>query len=402
MRLRFYKTIFLLIVMSVFSLNAYSQVIRLPFRYVQSFIILEVKLEGILPLKLIFDTGAEYNLLFNRSHTDLILDSYLRDIKVLGSDLSREVEAILTDSLNINIEDKLKEKFQFIVLKESNTHLSEVIGERVDGILSAKFLKNKVFEIDYQRLRINIYNSKLSEKKLSKYQVCKINVHKDKPYVYSDLSLSNTDSVYHMNFLLDTGAGLAVLIYKDEQASLQIPDKFIPGKIGSGIGGVVEGYISRSKYLSFCKTKYEDVVSNFQKVSSTYYLQEKKYKQGIIGNQILDHYSIIFNYIDELIYLKRIKGKDHNRYDRSGLSIIAGGYNLDQYIVAHLIPGSPGDQAGIHVGDIISGINGISSEFYNLQKIQGMLSSKKRESVRLSLKRNGKKVKREIILHDIL
>ncbi|NOT36470.1 MAG: PDZ domain-containing protein [Saprospiraceae bacterium] len=379
-----------------------SQTTKIPFRYVQSFIIIEVKLEGVIPLRLLFDTGAEHNLLFDRSATDLIKDVYLRDIKVLGSDLIQEIPAMLTDYMGISLENTLERKVQFIVLKEFNQHLSSVIGERIDGILSAKIFANKVFEIDYKKHRIIVYDNKPAHKKLSHYQECKINIYKNKPYVFSDLSLSNSDSVYNLNFLLDTGAGLALLIYKNEQTTLQIPEKGLPGKLGSGLGGVVEGYITRSKYLSFCKTRYDDVVSNFQEVSTIYSDKESRFKQGLIGNQILDHYSIIFDYSQEKMYLKRDKKIDNFRYDRSGLSLICSGVNFDQFYIAHIIPGSPADQSRILIGDQLLSVNRIPCSFLTLHGIQTMLCKESGKKIRLKLLRNGKRIVREVYLQNLL
>ncbi|MEO6190811.1 MAG: hypothetical protein ABIO44_11075, partial [Saprospiraceae bacterium] len=92
------KLILLAVLFFSFNLDTFASSIKIPFKYVQSFIILDIKLENIIPLKLIFDTGAEYNLLFNRTYTDLIKDAYLREVKIMGSDLSVEIPALLTQS----------------------------------------------------------------------------------------------------------------------------------------------------------------------------------------------------------------------------------------------------------------------------------------------------------------
>lgn len=390
------------LVILLLPIESNCQRTRVPFRYVQSFIILDVKLEGVIPLKLIFDTGAEHNLLFDRTYTDIISNAYLREIKVLGSDLKHEIPALLTDTLDVGVESKINDRLQFIVLKEYNQHLSEIVGEKIDGIISAKIFSQNVFEIDYVKQRITIYKRKPGNNKLSEYQECKIQIYKNKPYVFSDISISNSDSVYNLNFLLDTGAGLALLIYKDEQSTLTIPEKVLPGKLGSGIGGIVEGYITRSKYLSFCKSRYENVVSNFQEISTAYSEKESKFKQGLIGNQILDHYSIIFDYSHEIMYLKRTGKSAAYRYDRSGISIICSGVDFDQFYIAHIIPGSPADQSRIMAGDKLISINGIPTAFLSLGGIQKTLSREPGKMVRLKLLRNGDKISRKLYLKDLL
>ena len=56
------------------STNAASnEPIKIPFRYIQSFILIDIKLEGVIPMTLLFDTGAEHNIFFDKIYLIIFL-----------------------------------------------------------------------------------------------------------------------------------------------------------------------------------------------------------------------------------------------------------------------------------------------------------------------------------------
>ena len=55
--------------------------IEIPFEYVNSFIILNIAFNGSLPLKFIFDTGAEHTILTKREISDLLQVHYDREFR---------------------------------------------------------------------------------------------------------------------------------------------------------------------------------------------------------------------------------------------------------------------------------------------------------------------------------
>ena len=399
----FRRQILIVLIVIQGSVNLYSTTIRIPFRYVQSFIILDFKLENLLPVKLIFDTGAEHNLLFHKNSTDLIQGSYQRELKIMGSDLKREIPALLTHELSVQVNPRFFINEQFLVLMEPSESLNEIIGEKVDGILSAGTFRNYIIEINYKRKFILLTDRNQLEKKTKNYKSCDIQLFRGKPFLKSEFEI-NPDSASHysLNLLLDTGAGLSLLIYRSAQSTLAIPDKIITFMLCSGIGGLLEGFIGKAKKLTFCSTEFTDVITNYQEISEDYALKEGQTKQGLIGNHILEKFNFILDYSSSKIYLKAISNNPVVNYDRSGLSVIAGGANLNRYYIAYVIPGSPADSAGIKSGDRIKSINGRSSAFLSLSSIQKRLTRNPGNKIRLNLQRGKEKIVSKIVLRDLL
>src|SRR5688572_14401050 len=87
--------------------DIYKKSIRFDFQNVQNFIILDVKLENILPSKFIFDTGSEYTIIIKKELAYLLNMDYFRSIPLYGSDLSTKVYAFISRNATMNIDEKL-------------------------------------------------------------------------------------------------------------------------------------------------------------------------------------------------------------------------------------------------------------------------------------------------------
>ncbi|MEN9415281.1 MAG: hypothetical protein RLZ62_1585, partial [Bacteroidota bacterium] len=72
-----------------------------PFEYVNNFIVVTVTLNGTIPLKMIFDTGAEHTVLCRRELSDLLGIRYEREFRLLGADMKTELIAYLARNVRL-------------------------------------------------------------------------------------------------------------------------------------------------------------------------------------------------------------------------------------------------------------------------------------------------------------
>ena len=91
---------------AVIANAASNEPIKIPFRYIQSFILIDIKLEGVIPMTLLFDTGAEHNIFFDKIYFSIFSDVYQRDVSSLGSDLNEKIPAKITRPLSIKVAEK--------------------------------------------------------------------------------------------------------------------------------------------------------------------------------------------------------------------------------------------------------------------------------------------------------
>ena len=97
--------------------------------------------------------------------------------------------------------------------------------------------------------------------------------------------------------------------------------------------------------------------------------------------------------------------KKYNRrfnYDRSGLVIFSHGRDLKQFIVNDVIDGSPAFEAGIRPNDVITKLCFSSSANLNLDKINNILSGKEGKKIKIKVLREGKTLKFEFRLRELL
>ncbi|MBK9270449.1 MAG: PDZ domain-containing protein [Saprospiraceae bacterium] len=353
-------------------------------------------------MQLIFDTGAEHHILFDRIHTDLFEDVYTRQVKVVGSDFQQELNALITRPLQNHITAFGPLTFPWVVLEDSNHDLSEWVGENIHGILSAFCFSAYIIEIDYRRQQI-ILHDKLPGKVHKNYSFCQYSIQRNKPYLQCCVQTTKTYPSLPFELLLDTGAGVPLLIYSNKAETIAMPQPLIPGHLGSGLGGQITGLVGRIEQMQFCLQDQISIPTYFHFVDSLQMSRDPSLKKGIIGNQILEMYSILLDYNQQMLYLKPIsKKKNIIQFDRSGILAVSGGPLLKNYYVSLVIPGSPAEEAGIEAGDEIVSLNGIGRNFLSLHYIQKVLSSKKNDRVKIRVLRNGEKLKRSLSLRELI
>jgi hypothetical protein len=375
--------------------------IKIPFRYVQSFIIIDVRLENLIPMHFIFDTGAEHHLLFDHTYTDLFTNTYLREVKIMGADLQQEVNAWITKPMEFNIPVFGSMQLPLVVLQQELFHLNQIVGEDIHGILSASMFSHHLIQIDFKNHFITLLPIDYEPGK--KFSSCDITVIKNKPYLSAYYTGINSTPTKIPTLLLDTGAGLPLLLYTGSSSDIQIPEKTISGKLGTGLGGLLNGYIGKLPEFSFCDFTFKNVISNYQELNPLLTNKEQVIKQGIIGNQILDQFTVVFDYVHQKVYFKPNKNfKQELDIDCSGLSIIAGGPDLRNYYVRFVVPGSAGELAGVMEGDQIKRINKKPTKWYNMNQIQRFLQKDEGKKVKLGLIRNGQKLNATLILKKII
>ena len=291
---------------------------EIPFEYENNFIIVELLFNGVFPLKFIFDTGAEHTILTKREITDILQVDYTRRFTLLGADLSSELYAYLAPGVSMQIKDLTAVNRSILVLDDDYFQFEELTGITIHGILGADFFRRFVVKIDYRRRKIMLFDPRRFEKPARRYSEIPIEIRRNKPYVTSSVVMS-LDSTADVKLLVDTGASLALMLYTSSHPDLAVPDRSIRTKLGMGLGGYIEGFLGRLEQFTLGQYDLGGVVTNFQDVMpilDTVYLNDRN---GIVGNQILQRFDIIIDYIQGKAYIAPNRNfKRKFQYDRSG------------------------------------------------------------------------------------
>lgn len=378
--------------------------IEIPFTMVNDFIVINVLLDNVIPTRFILDTGAENTILLEKKMTDLLDIDYRRTYNVRGSDIETLLTAYLATGIDLRLADALLARDRsMLVLKENYFNFERIIGENIQGILGADFLMRFIVEIDFKKPKIVLHEP--SEwKPTGRYTRIKAAFVRNRPYVQLPITLSSGRPI-RRRLLLDSGAGITLLLHTfgdSTVTNLDLPVQTIPTYIANGLGGKLEGSVGRARQVGIGDKQLDGVVTYFQPIDTTgaSYLNER---EGILGNRILKRFNVVIDYIQEQVWF-RPEGswKQRFRFDRSGLSLLAGGRKLRTFNVAGVIPGSPADRAGLQIGDRIASVNGTSSSFLTLSAIIRRLEAKPGKKIKIKFFRNGQYQTAEFRLEELI
>jgi len=374
----------------------------LPFKMHNDFIVIPVKLDGKLPLNFILDSGASHTLLVHREFTDLLGTVYERQLYIQGADKSQLISALVTEKVILELPDITATNQNILVLEENVVEFEKYSGTRIDGILGMDIFKRFILKIDYESQNIYLFEPKHYPKNIDKYKQLKFISESGKMFFEDKIQIRNKNKT--SKWLIDSGAAITAMIKYAESDTTSLPQGARPGNIGRGLGGYIEGYKGKVDSLHIGDYNFSNVVTNYQVLSDTIYqIPGTTDLEGLIGNKVLKQFHIIFDYHSKNIYLRPNKFyKKGIRSDLSGMSLIASGSYLNNYIVDEVYPNSPAEKAGIQIGDEIKKINGKLNFLITLQQMEKILSSHQGKKIKLKIKRGDKKLKLRLILRDYL
>ena len=378
--------------------------VKIPFELKHNFIIINVRLNGILPLHFIFDTGAQYTLLFKKEYSDILRIPYLRRIPILGADLSQELYALVAQNITVDIPGRIKVRKDILIFEEDYFQLDELTGIFIDGILGGDAFKHYVTQIDYRKQILTFTKKEHFQEPGSHYHRIPLRLKEAKPLLNATVTLENNARV-PVSLLMDTGSGIPLLLYANTHPNLSIPEKTILGQLGKGLGGYLLGYMGRIKQLDLpSNLEFTNVLASFQRLdSASQIFTQNNERNGILGNQVLRRFDVIIDYPDSVLYLKPTRSyKQKFNYDRSGMLIYAIGHNLKDFYVNTIIPGSPAEEADIREGDLILKIRGLPASLFDLTSINRMLMKRPGKKIKVTIERNGERMEKTFRLRDLI
>ena len=258
--------------------------------------------------------------------------------------------------------------------------LTQVYGEKIDGIIGFSLLSRYIFNINYDSSRISIFSNGrmryprggwLYEPILRTLPVQSARI--------KDAVTTNS------RFLFDIGAGLCMMLNKDfiEDSNFLNKKRVLFAKEAEGVGGKVDMHMTVIKEMRMGPYRFKNIpVFVF---NDTFNLTSYPYLSGIIGNDILRRFNLILNYAKrEFYFMPNSHYQEGFDYAYSGIEL----YYVDgQIVLGDVATASPAEVAGLHEGDILVGINNLLGA--NIQQYKTALQSSG-EKVKIIVTRDGK------------
>jgi len=270
--------------------------------------------------------------------------------------------------------------------------LTSVYGVKIDGIIGLTFLRQFIVKIDYDKFIIEI-----NSPGYIKYPKGGYLMHPGFSAMPYHAATITDAKVVTEKFLLDTGAGLCFLLsqeFVDDSSFISKKHKLFPTQT-EGIGGKKIMSLTVLKELKFGPYKFKKVPTFL--FDDDYNVTSYPLLGGLIGNDLMRRFNVIINYPDQIIYFKpNTHFSDFFDYSYSGLGI----YEVDGEIkIIDIIPGSPGDKAGLKPNDIIFAIDNVFGK--NIQLFKSVLQNTDNFH-RVVVLRNNKPIEIKLKVKSIL
>lgn len=387
-----------------FVLPDESKQVEIPFEYVNNFIVLDVLFNGSIPLRFIYDTGAEHTILTKREISDLLQVQYDREFRVKGSDMKSDLVAYLARNIRLQLVGReiVAPKEDLLVLQEDYFRFEEYAGLEIHGILAGRVFSRYLVKINYQRRVITLYDRNVFNPKENGFSAVPTEIFRNKLYLITQAQF-RADSSATVKLLLDTGAGLPLMLFTNTHPLIAPPPNAIPSNIGMGLGGYLEGFVGRISSLVMTGFPQKNVLTYYQTIDTTQDISHLNGRNGLLGNVILDRFQMVVDYQSAAVWLKPVKNYQAEYvFDRSGLNIIASGAKLSYFTVLNVLPNSPADEAGILAGDRVMRIGLFPASLMSLAELQKKLQKKSGKKIRVVIKRNGKFYRKWMVLRDLI
>lgn len=258
--------------------------------------------------------------------------------------------------------------------------LTQVYGEKIDGIIGYSLLSRYIFNINYDSLKISIFTN--GRMKYPRGGWLYEPILRTLPVQNARIKDAVTTN---SRFLFDIGAGLCMMLNKDfiEDSNFLDKKRVLYAKEAEGVGGKIDMHMTVIKEMRLGPYRFKNIpVFIFD---DTFNLTSYPYLSGIIGNDILRRFNLILNYAKREFYFTPnshyIEGFD---YAYSGIEL----YYIDgKILLGDVAIGSPAALAGLQEGDVLVGINNVIGQ--NIQQFKTALQAAG-EKVRVIVSRDGK------------
>ena len=270
--------------------------------------------------------------------------------------------------------------------------LTQVYGEKIDGIIGYSVLSRYIFNINYDSLKISIFTN--GRMKYPRGGWLYEPILRTLPVQNARIKDAVTTN---SRFLFDIGAGLCMMLNKDfiEDSNFLNKKRVLYAKEAEGVGGKVDMHLTVIKELRMGPYRFRNIpVFVF---NDTFNLTSYPYLSGIIGNDILRRFNLILNYAKhEFYFMPNSHYQEGFDYAYSGIEL----YYIDgKIILGDVATNSPAEKAGLQEGDVLIGVNNILGQ--NIQQFKTALQMPG-EKVKLIITRDGQLMEFSFKIRSIL
>lgn len=272
--------------------------VEIPFEFFDGDILIKPKINGI-PARMYVDNGVMWDQLFffGSPILDTLNFEYLdEEVNVTGKGNGDAVTNKFVENVKVDFGD-LTFYNQPAIVSPPELGLQNY-WKGVDGQVSAMFFKHFITEIDYDRMVIILHNPEKFKVK-DEYTAIFMNYMGNDSFSIPVEIKVKDGRILKRNFQLDLGGSTNFTFYYKPSDHLQ-PDVNTELKVlGYGVQGEINGYRKEVDYFKLGDFAIIDVIGSFVETKD-----HASHQNSIVGLEILSRFNTIFDYYNEILYLK--------------------------------------------------------------------------------------------------
>ena len=161
--------------------------------------------------------------------------------------------------------------------------------------------------------------------------------------------------------------------------------------MGVGLGGKINGSIGRISSIKLGRYELKNVLTSFPNYDDVAAKAQQKQRTGNLGADILKKFTVVFDYQENAMYLKKNNYfREAFEHDMSGMEIYVDDRQFNRVFISRVEPSSPAEKAGILANDEILSINFLGIENYSFDSIINLLKSENGRTILIEFERNDK------------
>ncbi|GEN68504.1 PDZ domain-containing protein [Chryseobacterium rhizosphaerae] len=410
-------------------INAKKAVI--PFKLINNLIFIPININGA-ELTFLVDTGVSETMLFSMENKKIKLEN-VEKIKFSGLGGSLSLDGFKSERNTAKIGDAMiNTSMSLYIVTNEEFNISPHIGIPVNGVIGYHFFKNHPVSIDYVAKKLTVYeDTDLFKKKIKKFEELPITIEKDKPYLYTDIEMTNEKK--SSKLLIDLGNSDAIWLFPSLIKNFVYNRPNIDDFLGRGFNGDIYGKRSRIHNFYIGKFQFEKPLTAMPDEFSIQHVNLVTDRKGSIGGEIMRRFTIFFDYHNKKLYLKKNRNFDDPfHFNMSGLDFKQDGmqwaeervkiepkpysgsmnetfkaesfqYNFSLkplFSIAGVRKDSPAYKAGLKTDDRLISINGKNASNMTLQKINELMKSSEGRDINIVVQRNNETLKISFTLED--
>ncbi len=406
---------------------------KISFRLINNLVVIPVDVNGTM-LTFLLDTGVKSTIMFSVSEVDSLQLNNATSVKLRGLGAGGTIPALRSKNNRIKIGDAVDDSHTLYVIFDKSLNLSTRMGIPVHGIIGYEFFKNLVVKTNYTSKKLTFYNPiTYQAEKCNKCELFDLIFQNKKAYMDIDVEASGFSK--EVTLLIDSGSSDAIWLFDEKDFIDTTLKKSFDDFLGQGLSGSIFGKRSKLAKINIGSFELKNVKVAFPDKKSMGNIKFFDEREGSLGGDILKRFTVIYNYPDKTISLKKnAQFKAPFHYNMSGITLkhdgvvvvkekstVNNGVNTDassavsislsdiysfylapRFIVSEIREGSPAALAGILKGDEIISVNGKDTYRYKLRDLIGLFASRAGKKIMLKIKRNGIVFKKKFYLKEVL